>query len=305
MNNKLVSIIIPVYNTEDYIKNCLFSVINQSYNNLEIIVVNDGSKDKSDEIIKRIKNEDSRIKYHIKSNGGLSSARNYGLDVASGEYVVFLDSDDALDLNYVETMYKTMVDNSVDIVACNRNKNGKEAIYINKTTVMNRETSIKEYLKGSYFFPESCCVKFYKMSLFDNIRFPEGRIHEDTFTTYKLLNAINNTAYIDYNGYIVNERQLSITRSPFSNRNYDVVIACKEIFNFYKSYNLFSQLAFDKYLGSILYFILKTNKINLENNKKAYQELDILLKNINHKIKYKYLPFIILHKFNMLRYFSL
>ena len=104
--NDLISIIINVYNGEKYIKKCLDSVVNQTYKNIEIILVDDGSTDGSGELCEKIKNNDTRIKVYHKKNGGLGSARNYGFNQAKGEYILFLDSDDYIELNTIEKMIK-------------------------------------------------------------------------------------------------------------------------------------------------------------------------------------------------------
>lgn len=304
MNEVLISIIIPVYNTEKYLKDCIKSAINQSYKNLEIIIVNDGSTDGSEKIIKEFMILDNRIKYFYKNNGGLSSARNYGINNSSGNYLVFLDSDDYLDLDFVKIMLDTAINNNVDIVSCLPNRNGESETTLKSIQVLDKNDAIKSYLKGEKYFLESCCVKLYKKSLFNSINFPVGKIHEDTFTTYKLLNLSNKIAFAEYKGYIVNERPFSITRSPYSDKNYDVVIANQEIYNYYKDNKLFSQLAYNKYLGSILYFILKSNNLNIKSNKQAYADLDSLLK-IKKRKKLKFYTFIFLHKIKLLKYISL
>ena len=116
-----VSIIIPVYNVEKYLKKCLDSVINQTYKDIEIICVNDGSKDGSENILKEYATKDSRIKIIEKKNGGLSSARNAGLDVASGEYCYFVDSDDWIELNTIEKLTDIILSNDVDVVVHSAN----------------------------------------------------------------------------------------------------------------------------------------------------------------------------------------
>ena len=115
MNNDLISIIVPVYNVEKYIVRCLESILSQTYKNIEVIIVNDGSVDKSGEICERYAKKDNRIKLINKSNGGLSDARNKGIDQANGIYITFVDSDDYISQNYVEILYKLIKENNADI----------------------------------------------------------------------------------------------------------------------------------------------------------------------------------------------
>ena len=118
MMNDLISIIIPIYNTEKYLKRCLDSVINKSYENLEIILINDGSTDASEEICKDYLEKDKRIKYFKKANGGLSSARNYGIKKSTGKYIGFVDSDDVISYDMFLTLYNNLVETSSDMSIC-------------------------------------------------------------------------------------------------------------------------------------------------------------------------------------------
>ena len=114
--NDLISVIVPVYNVENYIVECISSIINQTYKNIEIIVVNDGTKDSSIEKLTSI--NDNRIVIYTKENGGLSSARNYGLNFAHGKYVIFIDSDDYLDVHMLEVLYTNLINSNSDISIC-------------------------------------------------------------------------------------------------------------------------------------------------------------------------------------------
>ena len=120
MNNKnfLISIIIPVYNVEIYIEQCLDSIKKQSYQNFEVIIVNDGSQDNTESICKKIAQSDARFKYFSKENGGVSSARNFGLDNANGHYITFIDGDDWVDPNHLEILIKSITENNSDIAIC-------------------------------------------------------------------------------------------------------------------------------------------------------------------------------------------
>ena len=111
----LISVIIPVYNKENYIQNCLNSVLAQSYSNLEIVLINDGSKDNSGEILDEYADKDERVKvFHIE-NGGVYAARNFGLEKSTGDYVTFIDADDTIELSYIETLFRVLQENNCDI----------------------------------------------------------------------------------------------------------------------------------------------------------------------------------------------
>lgn len=195
MTSSLVSIIVPVYNVEHYIHRAVDSLLNQTYSYLDIILVDDGSPDKCPQICDEYAHKDNRIRVIHKSNGGLSDARNAGLDIAKGEYITFLDSDDYLSLNAIETFVKIIKEQKVDIVCSGLNiinsdgyiydyKKGENSIKI------SGQEAVKLLLKDvfPYNFSPS---KFYKRELFTDIRFPYGRIYEDLATTYLVMNKAN------------------------------------------------------------------------------------------------------------------
>ena len=176
-----VSIIIPIYNTEKYLKQCLDSVINQSYNNIEIICVNDGSIDSCGKILELYKKKDSRVCVIERENGGRSAARNSGLLVANGKYVLFLDSDDTYTSNTCELALQSILDNNVDIVCFGTWINGEawdsDTSYYNIKQNGIVQIDNKLLLEINY----SVCNKLFKRDLIENhlLRFPEGMIYED------------------------------------------------------------------------------------------------------------------------------
>lgn len=191
MNEDLISIVVPIYKVEKYINTCVESILNQTYTNTEIILVDDGSPDNCGKICDEYKEKDNRIKVIHKENGGLSDARNFGLKDATGKYVVFIDSDDYIEEKYVELLYKAAKENDVPIAQCGINKvddNGKliEKTQIDKPTLKNYGQAIEEMCISNW---DNVVVwnKIYLRSLFDKIEFPKGKIHEDEFTTYKLV----------------------------------------------------------------------------------------------------------------------
>lgn len=203
LNNK-VSVIIPVYNVEIYLDRCLESVLNQTYKNIEIIIVNDGSTDNSADICYKYSKIDSRVIFIDQINKGVSSARNAALKKASGNYIYFIDSDDYIENNTIELLLKTCIKDKTDIVSCNYYKeqvNGKREVIIKKDSfIMDKETFIKELID-----PNSISGflwnKFYKKDLIDvNIcKFDETvKIMEDLLFNLEISEKVKKVSYLDY-----------------------------------------------------------------------------------------------------------
>jgi len=184
----LISIIIPIYNVEQYLRQCVVSVVNQTYKNIEIILVDDGSQDNCPAICDEYARHDDRIKVIHKENGGLSDARNAGLDIASGSYIGFVDSDDWLDEEMYHILVRDILDYKADIACCEIITVSEEGAIIKGQTTFKHKTVVKEgddvvrYIYGKF----SACNKLYRSELFGNIRFPFGKLYEDARTTYRL-----------------------------------------------------------------------------------------------------------------------
>lgn len=205
----LISIIVPVYNVEDYVLRCLDSLINQSYEQIEIILVDDGSTDKSGKICDEFKKRDERIRVFHKKNGGLSSARNYGIKKAKGDKIAFVDSDDYVKKDLILDLYEEMQGKGADIVVC-----GYNDVIPEKATLSGKEATVRLLTKQENIDIISW-NKLYKKKLFvkNDIYFPEGKKHEDTLTTYKLMSKAGKVSYIDKSLYVYVERKGSITAS--------------------------------------------------------------------------------------------
>ena len=229
--NKLVSIIVPIYNVEQFLDRCIDSVVKQTYKNLEIILVNDGSTDSSLEICKRWKNKDKRIILVNKKNGGLSDARNSGIDKSNGEFLYFLDSDDFIENNTIELMMKKMAEHNSEIVISNRYHyydNGKKIIKFKmekNDLILDTETSLFE-LNNFKYYDMSACSKLFKKDLFEQIRFPIKKLCEDFYVMYKILEKSKKIIYISTPLYYYYQREGSISKNK--NMNIDFVIAAKE-----------------------------------------------------------------------------
>ena len=185
MNRPLVSIIVPCYKVEQYLPVCIESVLGQTYDNWELILVDDGSPDRSGEICDQYAAKDKRINVIHKPNGGLSSARNAGLDMMNGEYVTFLDSDDFWHKDYLRVMMKHIDDEKADIVQCGFLR-GIETVFPD----IDRHEECKSYNNHTVFTQQATkiimCGKVYKSCLFEGVRMPVGLINEDDWTTWKL-----------------------------------------------------------------------------------------------------------------------
>lgn len=241
----LVSIIIPVYNVEEYLECCLDSVIRQTYTNIEIILVDDGSTDGSSGICDDYAQKDGRIVVIHKANGGLSDARNKGLEIATGQYVTFIDSDDCVNLSYVERLISIIEKNDADISICWR-KNVDDSFNAyncsekeNEAIVLDNRLCVKESYFSKYKgINATAWSKMYKTSLFhdNNITYPVGELHEDVFTTYKLLFYAIKVVYIDDTLYYYRQRSGSIMSEQnhnFNVRNMRVSNATEEAIIFY------------------------------------------------------------------------
>lgn len=229
--NELVSVIVPVYNVEEYLDTCIKSIINQEYTNLEILLIDDGSTDSCLKICNDYAKVDDRIKVIHKENGGLSDARNVGIENCNGSYITFIDSDDYIEKNYISMLYSLIKEYSADISM------GKQYVHYPKkiidtgsykTLKMNAHETL-EKMMYSEDVDVSAWAKLYKTELFDNIRFPKGRLYEDSATTYKLIDKSQCIVLksIPIYNYII--RNSSITNNAFAKQKMDLIVSTKEM----------------------------------------------------------------------------
>ena len=203
----LISIIVPVYNVQDYVLKCLNSLVEQSYDSIEIIVVDDGSTDESGDICDDVAKKNKKIKVFHKNNGGLSSARNYGIKKAKGEYICFVDSDDYVKKDFVKKLVEAALENEeADIAVCGYN------FEIPKAEVLTGKEATIRLLVEQNNMEIIAWNKIYKRNIFDGISYPEGMNYEDNLTTYKLLSKANKVVYIPESLYVYVERSGSITK---------------------------------------------------------------------------------------------
>ena len=214
----LISVIVPVYQVENYLNQCIESIIEQTYTNLEIILIDDGSNDNCPQICDDWSIKDKRIKVIHKKNGGLSDARNVGLDIAKGKYIAFIDSDDWVDSRYIELLYNSLIKSEADISACSIQKvydaDSVDPYNLNpKLQLVTPKEAIKDILYDRRF-KTVAWNKLYSKEILSGERFIVGRIHEDEFFSYKVFDKAQKLVFVDASLYKYRQRSGSIMSSP-------------------------------------------------------------------------------------------
>ena len=247
MDKPLISIVVPVYNVEKYINRCINSIIRQEYQNIEIILVDDGSFDNSGKICDEYAKKDERIVVVHQKNRGLSAARNCGIDISKGEYICFVDSDDWISSDYVSTLFDLIINNNADIAVCSYVKTEKENdlgnnIEDNIIEEYNNIQAIKKIYSTSDCERINIIIawnKLYNKRLFENIRYPQNRYYEDGGTTYKLLYNSEKIVCLKKVMYYYFVNCESITGSKLNKKKIiDAIELQEEELNFYKNKNL-------------------------------------------------------------------
>lgn len=273
-----ISVIVPIYNVEPYLNKCIDSIINQTYKNLEIILVDDGSTDRSGEICETYKKKDKRVRVIHQQNGGAASARNRGLEIATGKYIGFVDSDDYIAMDMYESLIGCM-DNDIDIVTCGKffvyppgiRKTNRKKHCAHKKTKYGTEQAIEELLKGE-LFSYGVYEKLYRKELFDDIRFLQGRVSEDIPVTYALFKKCRNVVNIGEAKYYQFRREDSISRREFFFRRIDNVLFHRDILeDIRKEYPQFRDIAEANYVSSV---VRRIGEIRESKDRALYGELE-------------------------------
>ena len=225
----LISIIVPIYKVELYLDKCVCSIVNQSYSNLEIILVDDGSPDKCPEMCDEWAKKDSRIKVIHKDNGGLSDARNAGLQIASGDYIGFVDSDDYIREDMYELLLSSIKKNMSDISACGvqcffDDNTNTYPLTPNDTVVLDTSSAVKAILKET-LLKQPVWYKLYKKSVIENLQFVVGKYHEDVFWSYKAVGNAKSVSIFPDSCYFYRQRNDSIMGADFSDKHFDSIEA--------------------------------------------------------------------------------
>ncbi len=230
-----ISIIIPVYKVEKYLERCVDSILAQSYGNLEVILVDDGSPDSCPEICDRYQQQDRRIQVIHRENGGLAAARNSAIERATGEYLVFVDSDDQVHRDYIKNLYQIITQAQADLGICGYEDQyeGMEHSFsadmkIEETVCFGRIDGLKALLY-QVPFDNSMWAKIYRKHLFDDLRMPQGRLYEDFAIMYRLFCRADRIAYNPYKGYGYLHRGDGIMEEQFSLRKMDLIDFAEEM----------------------------------------------------------------------------
>lgn len=309
-----ISIIIPIYNSAEYITRCLDSIVNQTYKNLEIICVNDGSTDESLKILKKYKNKDNRIIIIDKKNEGVSAARNDGIKKSTGQYITFIDADDWIELDAIETLYNTLKEKNVDVVRGNYYRNfteDKNDYTSNLYNLGNKLflTSNKDFgnlvidklLNG--FLPCYIWLLLIKKEAISNISFKKDiKIMEDTIFYNELMNNINSIYFLDKPLYHYYCNQSSCTKSSeyYIRNMYNLIKVNKYLVSIIKNGKFYSKERLEKmnaiHVDYIMSYFYVMYKESYKNKKELISEIDKILENkeiikLLNNVKLTYLSF--------------
>jgi len=277
-----VSVIVPIYKVEKYLRECIDSIINQTYTNLEIILVDDGSPDNCGAICDEYTLKDFRIRVIHKENGGLSHARNAGLDIATGDYYCFVDSDDMLPDHSVRTLLDLMKTHSGDMVIAGFERFSDESgeVFFSTedeglwTHVYSREEALKD------FYRDGCqaWAVLYKRKIHEHIRFPKGEINEDEAIVFQILDLCDQVVVTSRVVYSYRNREESITTSSFSEKKLAWVKHCRDNLAFIQEkYPQLEEYALQRYRGSLLW-ALREMALSDESFPEAYRDIRSQLK---------------------------
>lgn len=258
--SRLISVIVPIYNVEEYLSRCIDSIINQTYAELEIILVDDGSTDKCGIICEEYAQKDARIKVLHKQNGGLSDARNVGLENAQGDYIAFVDSDDYIALDMYEKLYRRIEKDKSDLAICNIEfVNEKKEPLIRNTLdagdcVINEKQFWYELYGKNYTYCVVAWNKLYKKEIFEEIRYEYGKYHEDEFIIHKVISQCEKISFLSEKCYFYLQRNNSIMNEGFSIRRLDGAEAGIErsLYFYNKKWQNLAELALIRSIGFIM-----------------------------------------------------
>ena len=284
MNEEKISIIVPVYNVEAYLERCVESILKQTYTNLEILLVNDGSTDHSGELCEQLALSDPRIRVIHKENGGLSDARNRGIDEASSDLIGFIDSDDYIDEDMYETLYRQMISSKADLSMCGHydvyHQIPEKQVDDIMTWELKPEEAIKMVMEAK-ILSVTAVNKLYKRELFEQLRFEIGKIAEDAFIMIRLINQCQKVVATNEKKYYYVHRENSITTQKFSLKFLNVIEAYEQNANIIKeNYPKLADVAIMR-LNWSYFYVLDRLLVDTEFEDKVLEErlIDYLKKN--------------------------
>lgn len=279
----LISVIVPIYKVEKYLKKCIDSIINQTYKNLEIILVDDGSPDNCPKICDEYANQDSRVRVIHKENGGLSDARNAGMEAATGECILFVDSDDWIKPRMIEDMHCRMIEDNSDLVSSGViwvDENGDEirTVTVNENCIFNSEQAMAALINDGKL-KQHVWNKLYKADLIKNIPFDKGKYHEDVYWSYKAIGEAQRVSIEKNSYYYYVQRSESIMGEKYSAKRLDGLDAMRLRCEYMKE--KFPKLynnALAVYIGGCMYHLQLALSENLDKE---------VLRNIKNRIGYR------------------
>lgn len=287
-DKELISVIVPVYKVEQYLEKCVETIINQTYDNLEIILVDDGSPDDCPKLCDELAKKDKRIKVIHKQNGGLSDARNVGFEASKGKFVTFVDSDDYLNIHFIAELYKNITDKNADLSIVGY----KEVVENEEVDTTTAETSGVLCFDNKNKFEQLFAKhrlnfviawgKLYKRELFDELRFPVGKINEDEFVTHHIIDKCKKICFENVPYYYYLQRANSITHAVFTEKNMNVFEALDDRLAFFEKMPEFQKETLYSYLSSIIY---KYYHFKKDLRKVLYKKFKFLTKNYSNFVK--------------------
>jgi len=287
----VLSVIVPIYNVEQYLTKCLESIVNQTYKNLEIILVDDGSNDNSPAICDEYAEKDSRVKVIHKVNGGLSDARNVGIQHSSGKYIAFIDSDDWIDANWCKVLIGNLVQEQADISVSGIISESNGICKCLTSEYGNQVFSETGIEMMSRYFQTAWVAwdKIYKAELFDGIRFPVGEINEDEAIVLQLLEKCSKVVYTNEVFYHYIHRPSSITTSSFSPKKFAWYRHCRDNLAWIREHHPeLTEAAAARYRGAILYSL---TEIALSDTAYTEEQQDLLKELKKEKKLFSAIPF--------------
>lgn len=295
MQKPLVSIIVPVYNVEYYLKQCLDSVINQTYKDIEIILIDDGSTDNSGKICEEYAKKDARIKFFRQKNKGLSAVKNRGIETASGDYIMFIDSDDYADVQLCEKLLDALTEQDSDMAVCHYSYIGDDGELLSTSDFGGYRPFPDSVLTGNDYIESICrygsmiCVvswnKIYKKSVFKNLRFAEGKLSEDELIIHHIADACSRIAIISGQYYYYRIRKGSITNTEHLVKRLDNTYALLDRLNFIKERNYGAEFILELEKEIINDFIRSIRMLD-KNNKEHKTEVKHFSKTLKPIVKH-------------------
>lgn len=279
---KLISVIVPIYGVESYLPRCIESICNQTYSNLEIILVDDGSPDSCGHICEDYAKQDARISVIHKANGGLSDARNTGLSMAHGNWISFIDSDDFLAKEMLEILYRRCIQDQSDMAVCDLtyvDEYGRELQEMNRDTivideVLSSQQALDKLYAYKYWYYVMVQNKLYRRELFSHILFPKGKLHEDEFVMFRIFEQCRRVSCVKGGFYYYTKRSDSIMGRPYSVQRLDGVEAYLEQAVFFMR---MGRKEHSVYAMNMADFLLKEGRekldLHLWENRSRYREL--------------------------------